>query len=55
MFVHECLEAGFPEEGDPWIFKFRIEISIPEEYDPVTVLLKNTILYMHMNYAHHCT
>ena len=34
---------GFPEEDDPWIAKFMMEISIPEEYDPITVLLKNTI------------
>ena len=31
--------AGFPEEDDPWIAKFMMETSIPEEYDPITVFV----------------
>ena len=31
--------SGFPEEDDPWIAKFMMETSIPEEYDPITVFV----------------
>ena len=35
--VKSFSEIGFPEEDDPWIAKFMMETSIPEEYDPITV------------------